>query len=132
MAALSICLASAGVLGQAIFSPASFISQVAGRHLEGVRSGAGPALIEARTYRHLGHSKSDPGAYRPPGEVERWKQRDPLIVTRAQLVDELEVPEKDVDAAEQRAREAVADGIAKALAAPYPDPAVDRAMEYAT
>ena len=49
------------------------------------RSGKGPAFIEALTYRHLGHSKSDPGTYRPPREVERWKARDPLAITRSQL-----------------------------------------------
>jgi TPP-dependent pyruvate/acetoin dehydrogenase alpha subunit len=95
------------------------------------RSGAGPFFLEALTYRHLGHSKSDPGAYRPPGEVERWKARDPLAVTRAQLVGELGVREDDVRGAERRAREEVDAAIAAALAAGYPDPATERATEYA-
>jgi acetoin:2,6-dichlorophenolindophenol oxidoreductase subunit alpha len=44
------------------------------------RAGEGPTLIEAMTYRYKGHSRSDPGAYRPPGELEQWLQRDPLLL----------------------------------------------------
>jgi TPP-dependent pyruvate/acetoin dehydrogenase alpha subunit len=91
----------------------------------------GPVFLEALTYRHLGHSKSDPGAYRPPEEVERWKARDPLTVGRALLLHELGVDEADVDAAEQRARTEIERAIEAALSASYPDPAVERATEYA-
>jgi acetoin:2,6-dichlorophenolindophenol oxidoreductase subunit alpha len=42
------------------------------------RSGAGPSLIEALTYRIVGHSRSDPGAYRPAGELDSWIARDPI------------------------------------------------------
>jgi TPP-dependent pyruvate/acetoin dehydrogenase alpha subunit len=45
-----------------------------------VRDGAGPELVESRTYRFVGHSRSDPGAYRPEGELDRWRERDPLTV----------------------------------------------------
>lgn len=45
------------------------------------RDGAGPTLLEALTYRQRGHSRSDPGAYRPDGELERWLERDPLLVS---------------------------------------------------
>jgi TPP-dependent pyruvate/acetoin dehydrogenase alpha subunit len=95
------------------------------------RAGGGPQFLEALTYRHLGHSKSDPGDYRSPEEVARWKTRDPLGVTRAQLVGELGVPEADVDAERDRAVAEIEDGVAAALAAPYPDPATDGAREYA-
>lgn len=43
------------------------------------RAGEGPALIEAITYRHKGHSRTDPGRYRPSGELEEWMTRDPII-----------------------------------------------------
>jgi pyruvate dehydrogenase E1 component alpha subunit len=43
------------------------------------RVGEGPALIEAITYRHKGHSRTDPGRYRPAGELEEWMTRDPII-----------------------------------------------------
>lgn len=42
------------------------------------RAGEGPTLIEAKTYRFSGHSRTDPAKYRAPGELEEWKERDPL------------------------------------------------------
>ena len=52
---------------------------------ERVRAGSGPEFVEALTYRFVGHSRSDPGKYRPRGELERWQERDPLIVAAARL-----------------------------------------------
>ena len=49
------------------------------------RAGDGPVFIEALTYRFVGHSRSDPGKYRPEGELERWQERDPIVLLRAQL-----------------------------------------------
>ena len=51
------------------------------------RKGGGPALIEAMTYRHSGHSRADPGKYRPEGELEKWLQRDPINLYRARLLE---------------------------------------------
>ena len=58
----------------------------AGRALDRARSGEGPSLIEAVTYRHGGHSRADPGKYRPSDEVEAWKAYDPLDVYRDRLI----------------------------------------------
>lgn len=52
---------------------------------EKARSGDGPSLIEAQTYRHGGHSRADPGKYRPSEEVEAWLARDPITNYRARL-----------------------------------------------
>jgi pyruvate dehydrogenase E1 component alpha subunit len=49
------------------------------------RAGKGPSLIECRTYRYSGHSRADPAKYRPEGELERWKQRDPIKIYRERL-----------------------------------------------
>jgi len=49
------------------------------------RAGGGPSLIECLTYRHSGHSRADPAKYRPDGELEKWKERDPVIVYRERL-----------------------------------------------
>lgn len=49
------------------------------------RAGGGPSLIECKTYRHSGHSRADPAKYRPEGELERWKQRDPIKIYRERL-----------------------------------------------
>ena len=80
------------------------------------RAGEGPSLIEAVTYRHGGHSRADPGKYRPDDEVKAWLARDPVTTYRARLLDEgadaeaLDAIEADVAAqvaaAEAEAREA--------------------------
>ena len=83
------------------------------------RGGDGPVFIEAITYRFVGHSRSDPGAYRPAGELDRWRERDPIVVLRAQLEaegvepDELDEIERDVTVQLERMRES-------GLAAPFP------------
>jgi acetoin:2,6-dichlorophenolindophenol oxidoreductase subunit alpha len=61
------------------------VREAAGRALAHVRGGNGPAFIEALTYRFVGHSRSDPGAYRPKGELEEWSARDPIVLLRKQL-----------------------------------------------
>ena len=78
------------------------------------RNGGGPSLVEALTYRHRGHSRADPGKYRPDAEVREWLGRDPVKRYRERLlaagVSEAEVNEIDaraqqkVDAATEEAR----------------------------
>jgi pyruvate dehydrogenase E1 component alpha subunit len=55
------------------------------------RTGEGPTLIEAKTYRHGGHHVSDPGLYMPRDELEAWKARDPIIVLRNHIQDDKKV-----------------------------------------
>src|SRR5664280_2169824 len=50
------------------------------------RSGEGPSLVEALTYRHGGHSRADPGKYRPDDEVAAWKLKDPIILYHQRLL----------------------------------------------
>jgi pyruvate dehydrogenase E1 component alpha subunit len=50
------------------------------------RSGGGPSLVEARTYRSGGHSRADPGKYRPDEEVAAWAAYDPITVYRTRLL----------------------------------------------
>ncbi|HTV36787.1 MAG TPA: thiamine pyrophosphate-dependent dehydrogenase E1 component subunit alpha [Xanthobacteraceae bacterium] len=49
------------------------------------REGGGPSLIECMTYRHSGHSRADPAKYRPEGELEKWKEHDPIKLYRERL-----------------------------------------------
>jgi pyruvate dehydrogenase E1 component alpha subunit len=49
------------------------------------RKGGGPTLVEAKTYRYRGHSRTDPAKYRAEGELERWKERDPISLLGATL-----------------------------------------------
>ena len=50
------------------------------------RSGGGPTLVEAKTYRFSGHSRADQALYRPEGELEKWQKRDPILVTEQSLI----------------------------------------------
>jgi TPP-dependent pyruvate/acetoin dehydrogenase alpha subunit len=87
-----------------------------------VRSGGGPELVEALTYRFVGHSRSDPGKYRPPGELERWKKRDPLLVAAGRLRDELGVTDQDLEDAGREVETRLESIEEAALAAPFPEP----------
>jgi pyruvate dehydrogenase E1 component alpha subunit len=65
---------------------ADAVYKVASDALAKARAGGGPSLIEAMTYRHSGHSRADPGKYRPEGELEKWLLRDPLVTYREHLL----------------------------------------------
>ena len=83
------------------------------------RAGAGPSLIECLTYRHSGHSRADPGKYRPPGEFEAWLKRDPIPFYRARLI-EFDVPEDTVAAIEADVMREVDAATEACKAAPMP------------
>ncbi|WCE00939.1 thiamine pyrophosphate-dependent dehydrogenase E1 component subunit alpha [Streptomyces sp. HUAS 31] len=85
------------------------------------RAGDGPALLEAQTYRHFGHSRADPATYRPAEEVERWLKHDPLDLARGRLV-EMGVSEAVLGEADERATTVVRQAVEAAMAAPPPDP----------
>src|SRR5437868_7655850 len=65
---------------------ADAVYKVASDALAKARAGGGPSLIEAMTYRHSGHSRADPGKYRPEGELEKWLLRDPVVMYRERLL----------------------------------------------
>jgi TPP-dependent pyruvate/acetoin dehydrogenase alpha subunit len=88
---------------------------------ERIRAGEGPQFLECRTYRFVGHSRSDPATYRPAGELERWLERDPLVLAR-QALDEIGVPPSVLEEVDTVARDEVARTFAQALDAPYPEP----------
>lgn len=99
------------------------VAEAAGR----ARAGEGPSLIEALTYRHKGHSRSDPATYRPAGELESWLERDPILLLEDKLVAEgidrsrcehiRETAERDVIEALDRARS-------------WPDPSPESRLEH--
>jgi TPP-dependent pyruvate/acetoin dehydrogenase alpha subunit len=93
------------------------------RAIDRARSGGGPTLIEALTYRHGGHSRADPGDYRPDDEVDAWLARDPLDY-RERLV-AVGIEESEITAIEDEAQADVdrATEAAKAAATPSLDAA---------
>src|SRR5690348_8583187 len=86
------------------------------RAVDRARDGHGPTLLECQTYRHYGHSKGDPGAYRPQAEVDGWLSRDPLKIARARLLEE-GVSEQQIAAAEQSISELMEGAVETARAA---------------
>jgi len=89
------------------------------------RAGGGPSLVECLTYRHSGHSRADPGKYRPKEEVDEWLKRDPVMLYRNQLLG-LGIAEPMLERieAESMAKLEQATETAKAS----PTPAVESAM----
>jgi TPP-dependent pyruvate/acetoin dehydrogenase alpha subunit len=85
-----------------------------------VRSGAGPAFLETTTYRFVGHSRSDPGAYRKPGELDEMRKRDPLIVMRRRLTEDGAATAAELDGIDAEIDETLAAIVERALAAPFP------------
>jgi acetoin:2,6-dichlorophenolindophenol oxidoreductase subunit alpha len=82
--AASYAMPGVVVDGQAI----DLVHETTRQAVERCRSGGGPTLIEAKTYRYSGHSRTDPARYRPAGELDTWKQRDPIVLLGQALIDE--------------------------------------------
>ena len=95
------------------------VHEVAATAIARARAGDGPSLIEALTYRHGGHSRADPGKYRPDDEVAAWMARDPIPAYRTRL-EAAGVEASTLDAIDEETRAKVADAEADARAAPEP------------
>jgi TPP-dependent pyruvate/acetoin dehydrogenase alpha subunit len=83
------------------------------------RAGQGPSLIECLTYRHSGHSRADPAKYRPEGELEKWKERDPVKLYRERLK-QFGVDDKAIVGIETEVRKIVDDATEACKASPMP------------
>jgi pyruvate dehydrogenase E1 component alpha subunit len=83
------------------------------------RDGGGPSIIECKTYRHSGHSRADPAKYRPPGELDAWLQKDPVLNYRQHLADR-GVPTSTLDEIERKAMEQVERATEECKASPPP------------
>jgi TPP-dependent pyruvate/acetoin dehydrogenase alpha subunit len=101
---------------------ADAVFAAATRAVDRARSGDGPSLVEALTYRHGGHSRADPGKYRPDEEVKAWLERDPIPMYRSRL-ESLGVAAEQLVSIETAADEEVELGTEEALAAPLAGPA---------
>ena len=83
------------------------------------RAGDGPSLIECLTYRHSGHSRADPAKYRPEGELEKWKERDPVKIYRERLK-QFGVGDRSIADIDTEVRKIVDDATEACKAAPMP------------
>jgi TPP-dependent pyruvate/acetoin dehydrogenase alpha subunit len=99
------------------------VREVADDAVGRVRSGGGPVFVEARTYRFVGHSRSDPGKYRPPGELEEWRERDPLLLAERRLAADHGVTAEQLGEVAAEVERGLQEVEEAALAAPFPDQA---------
>ena len=85
------------------------------------RRGEGPSLIETKTYRHRGHSKSDRNRYRTKEEIEEWKaMRDPINLFEAELQQFGVIDEAGIAAVRASVEAEIAQGIEFAKSSPAP------------
>jgi TPP-dependent pyruvate/acetoin dehydrogenase alpha subunit len=96
------------------------VHQAALEAVERARQGNGPTLLEFKTYRYAGHSRGDPGGYRSPEEVERWRERDPIPQMRMFLIKEHGLVEADVESIESACQAEVEEALEFALNSPEP------------
>ena len=101
------------------------VYRAAGAAVARARSGGGPTLVEAKTYRQGGHSRTDPGHYRPAEEVAAWLARDPIPLYRRRLLG-FGIAEAALDAVEAEVLAAVDAATETAKASPPPP---DSALE---
>jgi pyruvate dehydrogenase E1 component alpha subunit len=92
------------------------------RAIKRARENQLPTLIEARTYRYMGHSMSDPGNYRTRAEIEKYQERDPIKVFMATLKDNGVLTDKDIADFEAQVKEEVERSVRFAEESPEPDP----------
>lgn len=92
---------------------------------ERARRGDGPTLIEAKTYRTVGHHEGDPlvGTYRTQEELDEWKERCPIQNFRRRLIDAGRATKADLDAIDARVEKRVQQAVEFSRQSPHPDPA---------
>ena len=84
------------------------------------RAGEGPSLLEMKTYRFRGHSRTDPARYRAEGELARWQERDPITVLGARIAAEGGLSEEAQEALRDEIQQLVDDTADRAKQAPVP------------
>ena len=98
------------------------VHRAVARAAERARAGEGPTLLEFRTYRYKGHSMSDPQKYRTKEEVEQYKQRDPVEITRQTILDKKFATEKELEAIDNKIMQQVEESVKFAEESKFPDP----------
>ncbi|NTW72350.1 MAG: thiamine pyrophosphate-dependent dehydrogenase E1 component subunit alpha [Eubacteriaceae bacterium] len=92
-----------------------------------VRKGKGPVLIESKTYRWLGHSKSDAQAYRTKEELAEWKLKDPIKRLRNFMIDNKMMTAEEMDKLEEQAKQNIEAAVK--FASDSPEPPIESVLE---
>lgn len=98
------------------------VHKVASEAVDLARGCRGPTLIEAVTYRYLGHSKSDANLYRTRDEISEWREQDPIVRFAAALEEEGSLEEGGWQVMERATKERIEEAFSKAAQEPEPDP----------
>ncbi len=86
------------------------------------RSGGGPTLIEFKTYRYRGHSRTDTAPYRLAGELEEWLKRDPITLLKDKMIRDGQLDETEFNELKQATDQLVYNAIEWAKSEPFPSP----------
>ena len=98
------------------------VREAAETAIERARSGKGPSLLEFMCYRFVGHSRSDPANYRSKDELDAWKQRDPIAVTRIKLIESKLMSEMEMVELEGQVKVEIDAAVTEADKSPSPAP----------
>lgn len=98
------------------------VREVAGEAIARARAGGGPCLVECKTYRLCGHSRSDPLTYRSKEEEAVWRAKEPLVVAAARLKERGEATDEMLARTEEEVKAVIDEAVAYAEASPSPLP----------
>ncbi|MBI2844185.1 MAG: thiamine pyrophosphate-dependent dehydrogenase E1 component subunit alpha [Armatimonadetes bacterium] len=90
--------------------------------VERARSGSGPTLIECKTYRFLGHSRTDPQQYRSKEEMEFWKSKDAIPRLKAWLIENEHFTAEEIDRIHEEVERELDEAVEFAKNSPSPLP----------
>ena len=102
--------------GQDVFAVHEAVTEA----VERGRAGEGPTLLEMKTYRYRGHSRTDPARYRPEGELQRWQDRDPIDLLGASLTADGTLDDQGQIALREEIQTMVDETAERAKTAPFP------------
>lgn len=84
------------------------------------RAGEGPTFLEMKTYRYVGHSRTDTGPYRPEGELDAWKKRDPITLLKAKMIADGQLDEIEFAELQQATERHIMEAVEWAQNEPFP------------
>ncbi|PIV54758.1 pyruvate dehydrogenase (acetyl-transferring) E1 component subunit alpha [Candidatus Desantisbacteria bacterium CG_4_10_14_0_8_um_filter_48_22] len=98
------------------------VKEIVMKYAEKARKGEGPSLIECKTYRYYGHSRSDPRAYRTKDEEKEWQAKDPILKFRSKVILAGIISEAVCDDIRAEVKQEIEDAVRFAMNSPWPKP----------
>ena len=98
------------------------VKEVVKTAVTNAREGKGPVLVECKTYRYYGHSRSDPRVYRTKEEEAEWKEKDPVERFKKRILEEGVMTGAEIEELEEDVIQQVEKAVEYALNSPFPSP----------